>query len=1095
MSKLLEAFPNSFSKNLALVGMTNEFFSLYVNAIFPKTSGIIIVTPTLYEANKIYNSLSAYNSSVYLYQLDRVFLSSDLASDELKVERLTTLNALLENNKRIVITDVLGYLAKIPKKNTYQENIISLEVNQEISLTQLVEKLSLSGYVREILVTETGEIGVRGFVLDIYPVGENNPVRIEFFGDTIESIRYFDVDSQKSIQDLTNIVIYPNDISNYQSDDTLLSYFNEPVVIFKDYDQLQLAYNRLLEDYNYYKKEDSSLPFYDFSKVTNDFNLYYLDFDTQVSIPLVKYYDFQIKEVEMFNENIEKINAFLKANLKGKNKIIFCLDKPNQTFFDLLEVPYIITDLTSTNWQEHVLNIVYAPLNKGFAHKDFYLFTPYELFNHRRLVTRKAHFKYGSKISSINELEIGDYVVHQQYGIGVYNGLKTLKKKDIVSDYLEVLYDKGDKLYIPASKIELISKYSGKDGYVPKINALNSTAWLKTKQKVREKIKYEASRLLRVQAERQLKKGFAFSKDSPMQVLFESEFPYEITQDQLRATEEIKKDMESSIPMDRILCGDVGYGKTEVAFRAMFKAVLDSKQVFYLCPTTLLCKQQYDSAKERFKNFPVKIAMFSRYTTAKEATDLLKEIKEGTVDIVIGTHRLLNDAVKPKDLGLLIIDEEQRFGVAHKEKIKEFKSNIDVLTLTATPIPRTLQMAMLGIKNLSLIETPPKNRHPVQTYVIAYDPKLIRDIIYKEISRDGQVFILYNRVEDIELELSLLKRLAPDANINYAHGRMTKQELEDRISSFINREYDVLLCTTIIETGIDIPNVNSLIILNADRFGLAQLYQIRGRVGRSDRVAYAYLMYDKAKVLTEQAMKRLKVIKDFTALGSGFHIATRDLSIRGAGDILGSEQAGFIDTVGIDLYMKMLSEEILRLKNKKDVENTERAEKDREVANAEDQLSENVQEEKKEENTFGTLNIGSHIDTNYVNNEALRIAIHKLINSIDSSKRYMEVKAEIEDRFGKIDKNTDLYMNEQLFESFLKKKGVSQVIENNLYVEIIFSKEASNLIDYQELFVKSLRVTNLFKFQYSNDLFHIKLLKKGLDKHPVYYFNKLLEQM
>ena len=669
----------------------------------------------------------------------------------------------------------------------------------------------------------------------------------------------------------------------------------------------------------------------------------------------------------------------------------------------------------------------------------------------------------------MNKLEIGDYVVHDSHGIGVYNGIKTLSKNNMLQDYIEVLYADNDKLYIPASKIELISKYTGKEGYAPKINSLNSTAWEKTKQRVKEKIRYEASRLLKVQAERSLKKGFAYSKDSEMQTLFENEFIYDLTPDQIRAISEIKKDMESDVPMDRILCGDVGYGKTEVAFRAAFKAINDSKQVLYLCPTTLLSKQQYENAVERFKNYPVKIGILNRFTPKKREEQILKDLENGNIDFVIGTHRLLSNDIKPKDLGLLIVDEEQRFGVAHKEKLKEFKSNIDILTLTATPIPRTMQMAMVGLRNLSLIETPPKNRHAVLTYVLEENNKIVKDIIYKEMSRDGQVFILYNKVETIENKVKELQKLVPDARIVYAHGRLPKNELEDIMNRFVNKEYDCLVCTTIIETGIDIPNANSLIIYDASNFGLSQLYQIRGRVGRSERTAYAYLMYNKNKTLTENAIKRLKVIKEFTELGSGFNIAARDLSIRGAGDILGAEQAGFIDAVGIELYMKMLNNEIKILKGEK--------------------------VEEVQEKTIPLIEVNNHIDNSYVTEEELKLTIHKMINNITNITSYNDVKKELEDRFGKLDNNMIIYMNEELFESYLRKLEGKIFINNDLFIEIIFSKEISEKLNYEDLIVTSLNISKDIIFSYKDNKLHIKLKKHNKDKSYILTLNKLLEKM
>ena len=809
-------------------------------------------------------------------------------------------------------------------------------------------------------------------------------------------------------------------------------------------------------------------PLYDINDIGEKKINYYFDLDDDTSLAK-KVVNFNIKNVEKFNSNIEIINKYLEESLKFNKTVIICLSTINvNNFIEILNIPYLLTDIV--NIKENNINIVKYDLKEGFILDNYIFISEYELYNKKKETKRrKFNFNFATRIKDLNKLEIGDYVVHDSHGIGVYNGIKTLSKNNMLQDYIEVLYADNDKLYIPASKIELISKYTGKEGYAPKINSLNSVAWEKTKQRVKEKIRYEASRLLKVQAERSLKKGFSFSKDSEKQTLFEKEFKYELTQDQIKAINEIKKDMESDLPMDRILCGDVGYGKTEVAFRAAFKAIYDSKQVLYLCPTTLLSKQQYESALERFKNYPVKIGLLNRFTSKKDEIKILKELEEGNIDFVIGTHRLLSDDIKPKDLGLLIIDEEQRFGVAHKEKLKEFKSNIDILTLTATPIPRTMQMAMVGLRNLSLIETPPKNRHAVLTYVLEENNKIIKDIIYKEMSREGQVFILYNKVETIERKVKELQLLVPDARIIYAHGKLPKNELEDIMNKFINKEYDCLVCTTIIETGIDIPNANSLIIYDASNFGLSQLYQIRGRVGRSERTAYAYLMYNKNKTLTETAIKRLKVIKEFTELGSGFNIAARDLSIRGAGDILGAEQAGFIDAVGIELYMKMLNNEIKILKGEK------------------------IEEEKIKQTPL--IEVNNHIDNNYVSEEELKLTIHKMINNITNIDSYYDVKKELEDRFGRLDNNMIIYMNEELFESYLRNLEGKILINNDLFIEIVFSKEISEKIDYEDLIVTSLNISKDIIFSYKDNKLHIKLKKYNKDKSYIIILNNLLEKM
>lgn len=1051
--------------NIGLKGMNLGFFSLYLNKLLKETdNGIIVVTPTIYEANKLYQNFSD-TKDVFLYETDDVLTSlATSKSPELKVEKLNILKESLNNNKKIIITDINGYLKKLPSINDFKNNIIKLKIGTDINLKNIVDNLYEIGYEKETLVTKPGEFGLRGFILDIFPLNEENPIRIEFFGDTIESIRYFEVESQKSLENIDEIEIYSISKTS-EKYSSLYEYLNNPLVIFKDYSQIKISYERIMNDIFELNIEN---PLYDINDIDEKKINYYFDLDDDTSLAK-KVVNLNIKNVERFNSNVEIINKYLEESLKFNKTVIICLSTINvNNFIEILNIPYLLTDIV--NIKENNINIVKYDLKEGFILDNYIFISEYELYNKKKETKRrKFNFNFATRIKDLNKLEIGDYVVHDSHGIGVYNGIKTLSKNNMLQDYIEVLYADNDKLYIPASKIELISKYTGKEGYAPKINSLNSVAWEKTKQRVKEKIRYEASRLLKVQAERSLKKGFSFSKDSEMQTLFENEFIYELTQDQIKAINEIKKDMESDLPMDRILCGDVGYGKTEVAFRAAFKAIYDSKQVLYLCPTTLLSKQQYESALERFKNYPVKIGLLNRFTSKKEEIKILKELEEGNIDFVIGTHRLLSDDIKPKDLGLLIIDEEQRFGVAHKEKLKEFKSNIDILTLTATPIPRTMQMAMVGLRNLSLIETPPKNRHAVLTYVLEENNKIIKDIIYKEMSREGQVFILYNKVETIERKVKELQLLVPDARIIYAHGKLPKNELEDIMNKFINKEYDCLVCTTIIETGIDIPNANSLIIYDASNFGLSQLYQIRGRVGRSERTAYAYLMYNKNKTLTETAIKRLKVIKEFTELGSGFNIAARDLSIRGAGDILGAEQAGFIDAVGIELYMKMLNNEIKILKGEK------------------------IEEEKIKQTPL--IEVNNHIDNNYVSEEELKLTIHKMINNITNIDSYNDVKKELEDRFGRLDNNMIIYMNEELFESYLRNLEGKILINNDLFIEIVFSKEISEKIDYEDLIVTSLNISKDIIFSYKDNKLHIKLKKYNKDKSYIITLNNLLEKM
>lgn len=1084
------------SKNVGLVGLNDEFFSLYINKLFnDNNKNILIVTSSLFEANVLFNFLSSYTQDVLLFPMDDFLTTESIAiSPDLKINRLETINSLIKNNKKIVITHLNGYLRYLPQKNNYINSIIHLKKGIEFDRDELIKKITSLGYTKESIVTKTGEYGIRGFVIDVFPVEYEHPIRIEFFGDEIDSIRFFDEENQKSIESVNECLIYPNSefiIDNYFDNEknnqkylkelsngninSIYDYMDNPITVFKNYKQIKISYMNMLEQILEYRndrdKDFTDNYMYELNEIKTDKVIYYNTIDNIIDeIDNKNVTNFSIKEINNFNENVELINKYLSENItKGKTIIIALKEFQIKSFTKYLTEQYLLT--TPINIINNKINIIKLDLNKGFIYNNYILLTETELFNKKiNKVKYKTNFKYSTKIKNINNLEIGDYVVHSLHGIGIYNGIKTLKQGEFLKDYLEILYQDKDKLYIPVEKIELISKFTGKEGVAPKINKLGGSEWQKTKLRVKNKVKDIAEKLLKLYALREMKKGFQFSKDNELQELFESEFNYTPTKDQLYVTQQIKEDMESSVPMDRLVCGDVGYGKTEVAFRAMFKAVNDGKQVLYLCPTTILSNQQYENAKERFKNFPVNIALLNRFTSLKETKKILQDLIDKKVDIVFGTHRILSDDVKPKDLGLLIIDEEQRFGVIHKEKIKEYKENVDVLTLTATPIPRTLQMSMAGLRSLSLIETPPIDRYPVQTYVLEENSHIIKDAVYKELSRNGQIFILYNRVETIESKKMELERLIPEARIVVAHGQMGKDDLENRMIDFIEHKYDILLCTTIIETGIDIPNVNTLIILNADCFGLSQLYQVRGRVGRSNKIAYAYLMYDQNKVLNDVAVKRLNVIKEFTELGSGFSIATRDLSIRGAGDILGSEQAGFIDNIGIELYLKILNEEVAKLKG--------------------ETIEEEVVKDEKP-----LLTVETHIDDSYVEDTDLKIEIHKMINEIDSYNKLLSVKKELEDRFGKLNEKIITYMYEELFESFAKKKEVEEVHQTKNFIELVFSQEMSNKIDGESLFYDAFQISKMFRFQMKHNRLIVILDTIKLEENYVFLLVKLLDKV
>ncbi len=1079
---------NPFPEEMQVNGLTNETKAIYIYNIFESMNdSILVVTNSLFEANLLYQSIIHYTSNVLLFPMDDFLTSEALAiSPEFKYNRLDVIYQLLEYKKNIVITNLMGYLRYLPERSRFETYTISIKQNTEYGMNDLIHLLQIMGYQRETIVTKTGEMGIRGFVIDIFPSTEKYPLRIEFWGDTIESIRSFDPETQLKIEDKDSVTICPNTeflvdtelelpyrtIKDHIGVTNILGYIPSNMVIFSDYHEMKLSYQTLLDEifhYNISKELPSDTSYmYTLEEIHPETCKYLENFDTKLE-ETDTVTSFSVKEISPFPQNIAEWHRRFLDYIKMEKTVVVCFSSRYQMNkvtdeLDLLNV--VMTNISEI--YPNKINFVIFPIEKGFELEHYVVISEQDLFYKKnRVIPYKNNFKFGTKIRDINKLNIGDYIVHSIHGIGRYIGLKTLTKNGLKKDYLTIEYKDEDKLYIPVEKMEYISKYSSNEGIVPKINKLGTTEWQKTKLRVRKKLEDIAGKLLELYAAREASIGFAFEKDNEVQVAFEKEFPYEETTDQLKVSEEIKHDMELARPMDRLLCGDVGYGKTEVAFRAAMKAVLSGKQVALLCPTTILSNQHYQNALNRFQNFPVKIALLNRFVSMKETTQIKKEILTGGIDILIGTHRILSDDIRFKDLGLLIIDEEQRFGVKHKEKIKEYKNNIDVLTLSATPIPRTLQMSMTGIRNLSLIETPPVNRYPIQTYVLEEDNHMIKDAVYKELSRNGQTFILYNKVEDMDLKLKEMERLLPDAKIVFAHGQMSKSQLENVMLKFTNHEFDVLLCTTIIETGIDIPNVNTLIIIDADHFGLSQLYQIRGRVGRSNKIAYCYLMYHKGKSLSDIATKRLKVIKDFTELGSGFAIAMRDLSIRGAGDILGSEQAGFIDAIGIELYLKMLEEEVSKLKGETV-----------------------VKEELKEE--MPLVEVETTISDDYVSETELKIEIHKKINQIHNKEDIDVLYRELKDRFGQVSDSMLIYMYEEWFEKLAKDLGIDKVKQTNNFIEITLPKSFTEDINGEQVFMEVNQLSRMFRFSMKLGCLVITLDTIKLEKHFIYYLIDLM---
>ena len=1015
-----------YKNNLTVSGLNESLINEYINNYYiGNNKDVLIVTNSLFEANKVYKGIQDINKDVYFFPMDEFATATAIStSPDLKIIRIDTLNKL-NKRKKILVTNLTGFLKKIDKE------INKIKVDFNTKREDIIDFLDNNSFVKTNLVTTTGEYAVRSFIIDLYPLNFDNPVRIEFFGSDIESIRFFDVETQISNKSVDEVMLYSFSDENNLEKETIINKLDDPQVFFIDYKNIEKSYKSYLSEI-----KDLS--------ITNDLfdNLFYIDVKNKIYInqlddngidkDIIKY---ESKNILNFNNNFDMLYEYIEGE-KNNKIVVFMLT--NELLLNKI-ISMFGNDISFDTFLKNRVNIHKKNLSKGYVFNDYIVISEYDIESIKRATEFITHYNIGRKIKGFEDLTKGDYIVHVTHGIGQYQGLVTLDNKGIKKDYLLIKYAGNDKVYIPAQKIETIYKYCDSDITTPKLNSLGSNMWLKTKNRVREKIKDISGELIELYAKRGIIEGDIYIK-VPEEEIFNNDFIYEETKDQISAIDDVLRDLTLKKPMDRLLCGDVGFGKTEVAMRAMFRTVMNNRQVAYLCPTTILSKQQYENAIKRFRHFPVNIELLNRFTSNKDLNRIKTGIEKGTVDIIIGTHKILNKDLKFKNLGLLVIDEEQRFGVSQKEKIKELRNSVNVLTLSATPIPRTLKLAMSGVKDMSIIDTAPINRYPVQTYVLEENDYILKEAIYKELSRDGQVYVLLNNIQQLEDELTKIKTLVPDAKICVAHGRMEKNSLNKVVSEFIDGIYNVLLCTTIIETGIDIPNVNTLIIKNADRFGLSQLYQIRGRVGRSDRIAYAYLMYEKNKMLNDIAIKRLQTIKDFTELGSGYKIAMRDLSIRGAGELLGSSQSGFISSVGIDLYMDMINEEINRLKG---IEIKEINDSDKNL-----------------------LNISTTIEDNYVGDESLRIEIHKLINEINSEDTFNKVKAEIEDRFGKVNDDIINYMYEEWFDNIANELNVENIKYIGNDVEIVFDETLSMKLDGEKLFLQIYSINNKFRLKY-----------------------------
>ena len=1042
-------------------GLTEELKVQYINYLSRKyDKDIIVLTSSLYEATKYYNYIGIYNDNSYIFPMDD-FVSSMLtaSSPDLKVKRLDTLSHINDKNKKVIVTNLDGFLKFLPSKKDILNFDIKLSKDEDIDRKELEDKLFNFGYNKCSIVTSTGEYSIRGFIIDLFPYNYDKPLRIELFGNSVESIREFDPATQLSLNNIDSIVIKPYNEIISDTYSSLYDLFDDVIVVKIDEDAINKTYFNLqnqIVDYKEAHDVDSNHKYmYELEDIKIKDEYILDDFDNRYS------YRVTCQSIDNFKSNFDNLEFFINHR---KNDMITIFAIKSKNLAEYLRKSFVIS--SGDNYVHGNIYIVDLKINHGFIIDKYIVITDNDIENNSYSSNYYNPIKIGRKIIDFNDLRVGDYIVHRSHGIGIYGGVVNLIKNGFSKDFILLNYDEGDKIYIPVEKISTIYKYADAGSDV-RINTLNSTAWVKAKKRAKEKIRDISEGLLKLYSERAKIKSPVF-KEVAEEVMFASDFDYNYTSDQIRCIDDVLNDLASNKPMDRLVCGDVGFGKTEVAFRAMFRSVMNGYQAAYLCPTTILSKQQYESALKRFRNFPINIALVNRFTSARDFNRIIEELKEGKIDIIFGTHKLFNKEIEYKNLGLLVVDEEQRFGVSQKEKIKELTKNINVLTLSATPIPRTLKMAMSGLRDLSIIDTAPLNRYPIQTYVANDNEFLIRESIYKELARGGQVYYLFNRVANIEEEMIKLKALVPDARIALAHGAMTKGELERVIEDFVFHKFDILVCTTIIETGMDISNANTLIIKDANCFGLSQLYQLRGRVGRTNKIAYAYLLYDNSKILSEVAVKRLNAIKEFTELGSGYKIAMRDLSIRGAGDLLGSEQAGFIDSVGIELFTKMVEETISEIKG--------------EVV--EEDLSNKA-----------LIDVNTHIDDKYVSDESVRIEIHQLINTVSDEKSLIKVKNEIEDRFGKVSEDLIIYMYEEWFEKLASKLKINKVIQNKDYIEIILPSEVSDKINGEKFFLVTYSICNKFSLRYLNKEIIIKLNLKSLDKHYIYYLVELMEEI
>lgn len=1116
--------------SLFCTGLTLNTSALLTSTLFnKKEETYIVVYSNEYKANLLYDKITDVlgYENVNLYVMDDfAAIEALVVSPELKQERLATLINILEKKPKVIITHVGALLRPLLSLDRFSNAVTELKVGDEIDVKSLVGKLTAAGYIRVHTTVSPGEFSIRGEVIDIYPCSMNEPIRVNLAFDEVENIKKYDPSTQLTKKEtIDSINIYPMnemiidfDINEFQTKllkienssyveedfikiheygayeklfkyvsyidpnhSSIFDYLNELqlpyTVIYNELKEIEEANEKLnLEVFEYMSERTDikklDVLFYNSFidvKIRNNKEVYYSNMHRgYTGLKLMGIYDFNSYKVTNFQNEIKAFIEYLKEENK---KIYLTFQKKNS--LDIIKAQLIENNISFDEIDDFFevtndkISLILCDNAIGYGMHGYSVITESEIYKKTKS-TKEKYRSVSNQTSQINtkeDLVPGDYVVHYDYGIGKYLGIKTVELNNIKNDYLQLQYSNMD-LLVPIEKITDLEKYLGSEGVVPKLTKIGTNEWEKKKQTIRSQLESIAKDLIELHVKRESTKGHVYQTDSEIQEMFEKDFEYEETADQKKIINEIKNEMETGVLIDRLVCGDVGFGKTEIALRVAFKTVYEGKQVAYLAPTTILSRQHYQTFQDRCAKYGIKVALLNRLVQPNVQKQVIKDLKEGKVDIVIGTHRLLNGEIKYKDLGLLIIDEEQRFGVEHKEKIKRLKTNVNVLTLTATPIPRTLQMAVTGIRSLSLMETPPKDRYPIQTYVLEHNNAVIKEAIYRELARNGQVFYLHNRISDIYNVEKKIQKLVPEARICVGHGRMSREELEDVITKFIDGEYNVMLCTTIIETGIDIPNSNTLIVEDASRLGLAQMYQIRGRVGRSDRIAYAYFTYDPMRPLRDASQKRLSAIKEYNKSGSGYRIAVRDLAIRGAGDILGKEQSGFVNSVGIDMYMKLLNEAVNKIKGI---------------------------EEKQKINY--RIDVSKHVEREYVSDDSIIIYIHKEINSIETKEDKENTINILSDRFGKLSSTILDYVEERYLEALLRKMDIKKIKDAETYVEFTIPREYSSKLKGDEVLMAAYSISDAFNFGYKNYEFEITLNKRTKDKSWLYIMNKFLEKI